>query len=147
MPSIDKIIDEVSKSFLIPVEEILSPERTAAIAKPRMVCYWLADFHDHSKASIARHMQRHDHSTIRSGISKINDLRLEEPDFRLKIEILLHHLSDKKRGVLEEDVPKPIGKPRPCICCGEEMLSTGSHHRMCQYCRTKTDYPSFKVAT
>lgn len=24
---------------------------------------------------------------------------------------------------------------RPCLCCGEPMVSTGPHHRMCNSCR------------
>lgn len=25
--------------------------------------------------------------------------------------------------------------PRPCLCCGREMISDGPHHRMCDTCR------------
>lgn len=35
----------------------------------------------------------------------------------------------------EQRLREAAARPRPCLCCGATMLSTGAHHRLCDPCR------------
>jgi hypothetical protein len=45
--------------------------------------------------------------------------------------------AEKRRNDLAGVVRPPKSGTRPCLCCRDPFLSTGAHHRMCDYCRSQ----------
>jgi len=144
MVPIDKILAEVATDFGVPISEIMSGDRTATVSEARLACYWLADFHDHSKASIARHLNRGDHSTIRSGICRTEQKRQQRPAFRFQLECLLWKLTPEKPS--EDVLSVPQKQSRPCMTCGADFMSEGSHNRLCTPCRRNSDNGPYMVS-
>jgi len=74
--TIASVLDAVSSHYGIPKLEIISQRRTLSIVRPRQVCYYLAK-HMTAKSlpEIGRRLGDRDHTSILSGIRKIEHLR------------------------------------------------------------------------
>jgi len=43
--------------------------------------------------------------------------------------------------------PKPMLRPRPCMCCRKEFDSEGNHNRLCCDCKSKRSINPYEVIT
>jgi len=43
--------------------------------------------------------------------------------------------------------PKPMLRPRPCMCCRKEFDSEGNHNRICCDCKNKRSINPFEIIT
>jgi hypothetical protein len=43
--------------------------------------------------------------------------------------------------------PKPMLRPRPCMCCKKEFDSEGNHNRICCDCKNKRSINPFEIIT
>jgi hypothetical protein len=80
------ILQVVSEDFLIPVIDILSSRRNANIVRPRQVVAYLArNMTGLSLPAIGRRLGDRDHTTILSGIRKIERLVDSDQGFALRL--------------------------------------------------------------
>ncbi len=78
--TVQAIIEEVAKYYNIKVEDILGSKRTATIAKPRQISMYLTrKLTSESLPSLGKKFNR-DHSTVISGINKIDKLLKEDTE-------------------------------------------------------------------
>ena len=72
-PTIQMIIDEVSRFFDVKLTDLLSKRRHKSIALPRQVCMWLARKHTrYSLEEIGGYFGGRDHTTVMHAIKTIN---------------------------------------------------------------------------
>ena len=43
--------------------------------------------------------------------------------------------------------PKPMLRPRPCMCCRKEFDSEGNHNRLCCDCKSKRSINPYEIIT
>ena len=43
--------------------------------------------------------------------------------------------------------PKPMLRPRPCMCCRKEFDSEGNHNRLCCDCKSKRSINPYEIVT
>lgn len=93
-PSIQLIIDEVSRFFDVKLTDLLSKRRHKSIALPRQVCMWLARKHTrYSLEEIGGYFGGRDHTTVMHAIRTINsktggDAKLSADVSRLEQQLL-----------------------------------------------------------
>jgi hypothetical protein len=93
-PTIGQIIDLVCAAFKVSKGDLLSDRRTQDIVVPRQVVMYLArTCTKQSLPFIGKHLGGRDHTTILSGLKKIDRLRARDPSF----ESLLDELSTTLR--------------------------------------------------
>ena len=74
--TIASVLDAVSNHYGIPKLEIISHRRMQRIVRPRQVCYYLAKhMTGKSLPEIGRRLGKRDHTSILSGINRIEQLR------------------------------------------------------------------------
>ncbi len=75
-PTIQMIIEEVSRFFDVKLTDLLSKRRHKSIALPRQVCMWLARKHTrYSLEEIGGYFGGRDHTTVMHAIKTINEKR------------------------------------------------------------------------
>jgi chromosomal replication initiator protein len=75
-PTIQMIIEEVSRFFDVKLTDLLSKRRHKSIAFPRQVCMWLARKHTrYSLEEIGGYFGGRDHTTVMHAIKTINEKR------------------------------------------------------------------------
>jgi hypothetical protein len=86
IPKIKNVLELVSERYGIRVADIVSRRRDAVICHPRQVAMWLArEVLKRSLPEIGRALGGRDHTTVISGIRKINRLRQADPAFDLEL--------------------------------------------------------------
>jgi chromosomal replication initiator protein len=76
LPTIQMIIEEVSRFFDVKLTDLLSKRRHKSIALPRQVCMWLARKHTrYSLEEIGGYFGGRDHTTVMHAIKTINEKR------------------------------------------------------------------------
>jgi chromosomal replication initiator protein len=94
-PTIQMIIEEVSRFFDVKLTDLLSKRRHKSIALPRQVCMWLARKHTrYSLEEIGGYFGGRDHTTVMHAIKTINEKRtadgkLEADVSRVEEQLLL----------------------------------------------------------
>lgn len=85
-PTIRSILEAVSQRYEIPVSDIVSRRRTQNVARPRQIAMYLArHLTPRSLPEIGRHIGQRDHTTILSGLRKIDRLRAANPEFNAEL--------------------------------------------------------------
>ena len=87
--TVDKILDEVSRTFNIPVSDILSKKKTADIAYARQVSmYIISQLILISSTEIGKHFNK-DHTTVLYNIDKIKKIiKINETEKKLIDDII-----------------------------------------------------------
>ncbi len=90
---IDRIQQEVSKYFKVPLEELRGPKRQRQIVRARQVAMYLSRSRtDSSFPDIGRQFRR-DHSTVITSCTKIEDDRSKDPQLQRELDDLNARLS------------------------------------------------------
>ena len=89
-PKISDIIQAVSQVSKVPVRDILGPWRWQGYMIPRLSVYWIArNFTLQSYPQIARAVGKRDHTTIMSGVRRVEKYtRVYRPIIEPSLEIL-----------------------------------------------------------
>ena len=88
------IINTVAEVYDIRSSDILSPKRNAEFVLPRQIVMYLCnDLLSMSYTSIAKMLDKKDHTTIMHGCNKIKDELLTDEDLKKRIEIIKKKLS------------------------------------------------------
>lgn len=92
----DFILSVVSEHMGISVDDINSKKRSADIATARQLVMFLCrDLTDRSLQAIGEVVGK-DHSTVSSGIKKIEQKMKEEPEFKEKVDVIMKKIDPKK---------------------------------------------------
>ncbi len=88
-PSIQTIIDAVTKYYDIKLSDLMSKRRHKSVALPRQVCMWLArKYTRYSLEEIGGYFGGRDHTTVLHAIRTIGARRDEDPDLGKAVERL-----------------------------------------------------------
>jgi chromosomal replication initiator protein len=88
------IIDTVAEVFDIKANDILSPKRNAEFVVPRQVVMYLcADMLSMSYTSIAKMLNKKDHTTIMHGCKKMKDDLITDEDLKKRVDLIKKKLS------------------------------------------------------
>ncbi len=88
-PSIQTIIDAVTKYYDIKLSDLMSKRRHKSIALPRQVCMWLArKYTRYSLEEIGGYFGGRDHTTVLHAIRTIGSRRDQDPDLGKAVERL-----------------------------------------------------------
>ena len=95
-PTIQTIIDAVTRYYDIKLTDLLSKRRHKSIALPRQVCMWLARRHTrYSLEEIGGYFGGRDHTTVMHAVRQINTKREHDPTIASDVERI-------ERGLLDE---------------------------------------------
>jgi hypothetical protein len=93
IPKIKNVLQLVSERYSTPISDIVSRRRDAVICHPRQVAMWLArEVLKRSLPEIGRAIGGRDHTTVISGIRKIERLRQADPAFDSELNELANML-------------------------------------------------------
>ena len=93
---ISAIVDAVSRHFNVSKTDIMSQRRTRPIVRPRQVAMYLAKkLTLRSLPEIGRRLGGRDHTTILSGIRKIEQLRKVDPDMDAAVRAIASKLGGR----------------------------------------------------
>lgn len=99
-PTIQTIIDAVTRYYDIKLTDLLSKRRHKSIALPRQVCMWLARRHTrYSLEEIGGYFGGRDHTTVMHAVRQITSRQEQDP-------VLANDVERIERGLLE-DVSSP----------------------------------------
>jgi chromosomal replication initiator protein len=88
-PSIQTIIDAVTKYYDIKLSDLMSKRRHKSVALPRQVCMWLArKYTRYSLEEIGGYFGGRDHTTVLHAIRTIGSRRDQDPDLGKAVERL-----------------------------------------------------------
>ena len=94
---IEDIFDIVSENLNIKISEIKSNSKKQEIVKAKRIVIFLAkELMSNSISSIATHFQMKDHSAVSKHIKKINEIIINDDDFRLEVESLKNKVINSK---------------------------------------------------
>lgn len=103
-PLLHDIIGAVAADFAIPRLSIVGEDRHQAVASARHVVWWLAkEIGGLSCRNIGIRMGGRDHSTVISGIRRINDRAAGDPLFRRRIDKLAERLVDDAKTRMTQE--------------------------------------------
>ena len=95
-PTIQTIIDAVTRYYDIKLTDLLSKRRHKSIALPRQVCMWLARRHTrYSLEEIGGYFGGRDHTTVMHAVRQINSKREHDPTLANDVERI-------ERGLLDQ---------------------------------------------
>jgi chromosomal replication initiator protein len=95
-PTIQTIIDTVTRYYDIKLTDLLSKRRHKSIALPRQVCMWLARRHTrYSLEEIGGYFGGRDHTTVMHAVRQITSKREHDP-------VLANDVERIERGLLED---------------------------------------------
>jgi chromosomal replication initiator protein len=91
------VLEAVARLYRIDAHEIVGPSRSAEIARPRFVAYWLLRrVCGWSAARVGRTFGR-DESTVNHGLRVIERARAAEPALAVDLEVLRARLGAERR--------------------------------------------------
>jgi chromosomal replication initiator protein len=80
----------VAERYDIPLHVLLSPQRSAPIARARHIAMWIVrNSSDHSLPAIARLFRRYDHTTVIHAVRRIDAMMRRDPAFGAEMRALL----------------------------------------------------------
>jgi chromosomal replication initiator protein len=105
-PTIQQIIDAITRFYAVKLTDLLSKRRHKSIALPRQVGMWLARKHTrYSLEEIGSYFGGRDHTTVMHAIKAIDRRRRTDPN-------LDHDVSRLEQQLLSHDHPAPT-QPQP----------------------------------
>jgi chromosomal replication initiator protein len=85
--SVESIQNLVASHFNLNIQEMLSPRRSRALARPRQIAMYLAKQHTtNSLPDIGRKFSNRDHTTVIHAVKKINELIKNDNEIRHSVE-------------------------------------------------------------
>ena len=101
-PTIQTIIDAVTRYYDVKLTDLLSKRRHKSIALPRQVCMWLARRHTrYSLEEIGGYFGGRDHTTVMHAVRQISTKSEHDPTIATDLERL-------ERGLLDSDLPSDL---------------------------------------
>ncbi len=93
---ISGIVRKVGEFYKVPVRELLSPRRKAAIVKPRQVAMYLTkEMTTHSLPTIGRAIGGRDHTTVMHACTRVEEMLKDDPAFAEEVKTLTLLLQDE----------------------------------------------------
>jgi len=84
--SVESIQNHVASYFNLNIQEMLSPRRSRALARPRQIAMYLAKQHTtNSLPDIGRKFANRDHTTVIHAVKKIDELIKKDNEIRQSI--------------------------------------------------------------
>ena len=137
--SLDYIMECVSKSFDVKLNDLTGHSRVSEIFAARAAVYWIANRVGYGTQRIGKHIKR-DHSTVHSGIRRCVGLKIKNETYNNTVMAILKHVIEvgslgqsldtsghlddicRELGVLSHDCLKLQAKIRKVF---DERLSAG----------------------
>ncbi len=93
--TIDRIISEVSRTFNVTVEDILSKSRTSQIARARQVAFFVVrSITRLPQEQIGQKFGGFDHSTVLYSLRRVDEMMQTDPSFRDTVNDIIKNLSE-----------------------------------------------------
>ena len=88
--SVEELLDRAARRFDVTVEELLYGSRRKGLVAARQVAYWLLRARGLSYPEIGRALGGKDHTTVMSGVRKVQREREDNPQVAAALDELLH---------------------------------------------------------
>lgn len=98
-PDIRRVLDVVAEAYGMTRHDLVGAGRTKPVVEPRHAAMWLArKLTNHSLPAIGRAIGRRDHTTVLSGIRRIQARASTNPDFAARLGALAALIQSTSRS-------------------------------------------------